>query len=139
MRLAGCVIQTPCTLVEDVTFENVQDTGVRLGSLGDFREGPPPYNALVRNCRIDGCRTGVAAWLRMCDRAKRKWFDVACAPIRGLDLVGVSVAHATRAAYDFSNAGDVRLVDCTANGRAVDVADVKTARVENLKIENTKE
>ena len=75
----------------------------------------------------------------MCDRAKRKWFDVACAPIRGLDLVGVSVVHATRAAYDFSNAGDVRLVDCTANGRAVDVADVKTARVENLKIENTKE
>ena len=139
VRLAGCVIQTPCTLVEDVTFENVQDTGVRLGSLGDFREGPPPYNALVRNCRIDGCRTGVAAWLRMCDRAKTKWFDVACAPIRGLDLVGVSVVHATRAAYDFSNAGDVRLVDCTVNGRAVDVADVKTARVENLKIENTKE
>lgn len=133
-RLTGCVIQTPCTLVEDVTFENIQDSGVRIGALGDYLEGPPPYNVQVRNCRIDGCKTGLSAWLRMRDRAKQTWFDLPGAPIRGLEFVGNAVAHAGRAAYDFSNVGDVRFMDNTVDGRAAGEADVKAARVENLRI-----
>ena len=35
----------------DITVENVK-TGFRINALGEFREGPPPQNVIVRNCRV---------------------------------------------------------------------------------------
>lgn len=132
-RLAGCVIQSPCSLVEDVTFEGIQSEGVRLGALGDWVEGPPPYNVLVKGCRLDGCRVGISAWLRMQDRAKTTWFDPHGAPMRGLDVVGNDVRGALRAAYEFSNAGDVRFVGNRIDGRPAGEADVKTKNVDGIR------
>ena len=134
-RLTGCVVQTPCALVEDVAFENMQDAGVRVSALGDCMEGPPPYNVLVRNCRVDGCKTGLSAWLRMRDRAKKTWLEPAAAVMRDLEFVDNAVNHAAQAAYDFRNVGGLRLVGNRVDGRAVTVSDVRAAKVEGLSVE----
>ena len=104
-RLAGNVVQTSTALFEGNTYENLHE-GVRLGALGDYKEGPPPYNVLVRNCRFERTTTGLTAWLRMCDQAKTKWFEVKCAPIRGVDAVDNAFWGIGRTAVDFRNAGD---------------------------------
>ena len=131
-RLAGCVVQSPCTLVEDVSFEDIQGEGVRLGALGDYLEGPPPYNVLVRGCRMDDCRVGISAWLRMRDRATGAWQDPQGAPMRGLEFVGNDVRRAQRAAYEFSNAGDIRFAGNGLDGRPAGESDVKTKKVEDV-------
>lgn len=87
-RLSGLVLQSPCLLVEDCTFEHVLDSCVRLGALGDYREGPPPYNALIRNCRISDCRAGICSWIRMCDMTKTKWSKELASPMRGIEIEG---------------------------------------------------
>ncbi len=86
-RLAGLVLQSPCLLVEDCTFEHIRE-GVRLGALGDYKEGPPPYNALIRNCRFSDCNTGVTSWMRMCDSTKTKWSKELTSPMRGIEIDG---------------------------------------------------
>lgn len=87
-RLSGLVLQSPCLLVEDCTFEHIRDTGVRLGALGDYKEGPPPYNALIRNCRFSDCLVGVSSWMRMCDETKTKWSKDLASPMRGIEVEG---------------------------------------------------
>lgn len=44
--LCGSVIQVPNVLLEDNRYEGLCE-GVRLGALGDCREGPPPYNVIL--------------------------------------------------------------------------------------------
>ena len=51
-RCAGLVLQNSNTLVENCVVENVK-VGFRINALGDFREGPPPQNVIVRNCRFN--------------------------------------------------------------------------------------
>lgn len=104
-RLAGNVVQTPTALFEDNTYENLNE-GLRLGALGDYKEGPSPYNVLVRNCRFERTTVGLTAWLRMCDSSKSKWFDVKCAPIRGIDADNNVFRQIGSVAVDFRNAGD---------------------------------
>ena len=87
-RLAGLVLQSPCLLIEDCSFDHIRDSGVRLGALGDCKEGPPPYNALIRNCRFSDCRTGISSWIRMCDETKTKWSKDLASPMRGIEVEG---------------------------------------------------
>lgn len=113
-RLAGNVVQTPTALFEDNVYENVCE-GVRLGALGDCKEGPPPYNVLVRGCRFSRMETGLAAWLRMFDEATQKRCEVNCAPIRGIDARDNVFSDIAGAALDFRYAGD-----CTFSGNRFD-------------------
>ena len=87
-RLAGLVLQTPCLLVERCVFDHIRDSGVRLGALGDCMEGPPPYNALIRDCRFSDCGTGISSWIRMYDKANAKWSKDLASPIRGIEIEG---------------------------------------------------
>ncbi|MBQ3289288.1 MAG: hypothetical protein IJH50_07765 [Kiritimatiellae bacterium] len=87
-RLAGLVLQSPCLLVENCSFGHIRDSSIRLGALGDYMEGPPPYNALIRNCRFSDCGTGISSWIRMCDKTKTKWSKDLASPMRGIEIDG---------------------------------------------------
>ena len=110
-RLAGAVIQTPLVLVEDTVFSNIKNECVRLGALGDWHEGPPPYSVLIRNCRFSDSGTGVGSWLRMCDETKTVWHPVRSAPVRGIELVENHYANLDVADVSFRHAADVRRRD----------------------------
>ena len=109
-RLAGSVIQTSSSLVENNTYENFHE-GLRVGALGDYKEGPPPYNVLIRGNRFSQTAVGLTAWLRMCDATKTKWFDVLCAPIRGLNVQGNTFTGIRDVAIDLKNVGDSVFAD----------------------------
>ena len=104
-RLAGNVVQTSASLFENNVYENFHE-GIRIGALGDYKEGPPPYNVLVKECRFMRLEKGLTAWIRMCDEAKKKWFEIKCAPIRGVDVRNNAFGDVAGAALDFKNSGD---------------------------------
>ena len=106
-RLAGNVVQTSSSLFESNVYFNVSE-GVRIGALGDYKEGPPPYNVLVRGCRFERTEVGLTAWIRICDETKTKWYKVACAPIRGIDVRDNVFADIAGTAVSFRHAGDCR-------------------------------
>ena len=110
-RLAGLVLQSPCILVENCAFDHIRDAGIRMGALGDCKEGPPPYNVLIRDCRISGCREGIASWIRMCDATKATWSKELASPMRGIELSGNSFDASVQKQYSLSNALDVRYVE----------------------------
>lgn len=106
-RLSGLVLQSPCLLVEDCTFEHIGASGIRLGALGDYKEGPPPYNALIRGCHVTDCRTGITSWIRMCDETKTRWSKELASPIRGIDLIGNRFDSTVATPVSMKNATEV--------------------------------
>lgn len=107
-RLSGLVLQTECILVENCTFEHIRASGIRMGALGDFKEGPPPYNVLIRNCRISDCRTGITSWIRMWDATKTAWSKELASPMRGIELYGNMFDASVQNPYSLSHVLDVR-------------------------------
>lgn len=103
-RLAGLVIQSPCVLIENCTVEHIRDSGIRMGALGDYKEGPPPYNVLIRNCRISDCRTGITSWIRMFDPAKAVWSKELASPMRGIEIEGCKFGDGVRTTVSLKNA-----------------------------------
>ena len=89
---------------QGIQFEHIRESGVRLGALGDYMEGPPPYNALIRNCRFSDCGTGVSSWIRMCDREKTKWSKDLASPMRGIEIEGCSFEDCVSAQVSLKNA-----------------------------------
>ena len=104
-RLAGNVVQTSTALYENNVYVNVAE-GLRIGALGDYAEGPPPYNVLVRGCRFERTTVGLTAWLRMRGKAGKGWGTVRCAPIRGIEVRGNVFDDIPETAVKFRNAGD---------------------------------
>lgn len=103
-RLAGCVLQSPNVILENTRFVNIFQ-GVRLGALGDYYEGPPPYNVLVRNCNFKNLQEGLTCWIRM--MAPKGGFEtVRCAPIRALEVVDNTFTAISRCAVDIKHTGD---------------------------------
>ncbi len=51
-RNCGPVIQCDNALLENCTIENMESHAVKIGAFSTWREGPPPVNVLMRNCKI---------------------------------------------------------------------------------------
>lgn len=51
-RNCGPVIQCDNALVENVTIANIESFASKIGAFTTWREGPPPINVLMRNCKI---------------------------------------------------------------------------------------
>ena len=99
MRGCGIVLQGANMLVEDTTLSNVW-MGVRLGALVSYKEGPPPYNVLVRNNRIADVDIGICSQVQVSDGRAAK-----AATIRGCRFEGNSVSNARAAAFKMENLG----------------------------------
>ena len=84
-RLCGYVLESPNVLIENCQIINTLE-GVRLSALGDCKEGPPPYNVLVKDCKFQGMTDGFTCWIRMLAE-KGGWSEIQCAPIRGVECI----------------------------------------------------
>ena len=102
------MIQTPDVIVENCRTFNVWQEGVRMSFLGDFGEGPPPYNVLVRNCTVEKCRAGVVGHYRYSADGRKTWANAAAAPIRGVEVEGCAFRNLSGAALDFNHSADCR-------------------------------
>ncbi len=107
-RWTGVVIQTPDVIVENCRLFNVWQEGVRMSFLGDFNEGPSPYNVLVRNCVVEKCRDGIVGRYRHSGDGRKTWAKATAAPIRGIEVEGCEFHHLSGAAFAFNNSGDCR-------------------------------
>ena len=107
-RWTGVVIQTPDVIVEDCRLYNLWQEGVRMSFLGDFSEGPSPYNVLVRNCTIEKCRDGVVGRYRHSGDGRKTWAKATAAPIRGVEVTGCVFRGIFGAAFAFDHSGDCR-------------------------------
>lgn len=110
-RWTGVVIQTPDVIVEDCRTCNVWQEGVRMSFLGDFGEGPPPYNVLVRNCTVERCRDGVVGHYRYSGDGRKTWANATAAPIRGIEVEGCAFRDISAVALEFNHSGDCRFRD----------------------------
>ncbi len=99
MRGCGIVLQGANMLVEDTTISNVW-MAIRLGALVKYKEGPPPYNVLVRGNRIDDVDFGIVSNVQVSDLGSAR-----AAPIRGCGFHGNSVSNARSAAFKMANLG----------------------------------
>ena len=104
-RLAGNVIQTSNVILENNRYFNLHE-GVRIGALGDFQEGPPPYNVLVNKCEFKRMDVGLTCWLRMLNPEKNGWTVIRCAPIRAVEGVGNAFSDIPGIAVEVKNTGD---------------------------------
>jgi len=104
-RLAGNVIQTSNVILENNRYFNLHE-GVRIGALGDFQEGPPPYNVLVNKCDFQRLDVGLTCWLRMLNAEKNGWVTVKCAPIRAVEGISNTFFDISVIAVDVKNTGD---------------------------------
>lgn len=111
-RLAGNVVQTSTALYENNVYVNLLE-GIRLGALGDCKEGPPPYNVLVRGCRFERTVVGLTGWFRMHTKEKGWTRNFACAPLRGIDVYDNTFVDIPDVAVSFRNAGDCRFAGNT--------------------------
>ena len=111
-RLAGTVIQTGCALVENNRYENIKE-GVRLGALGDFREGPAPHNVMVSGCTVDGADFGLWTWIRTYDPVKKCEIKPDTLAICGVDAIGNSFSHIATEAIRLRNVCDLSLEGST--------------------------
>lgn len=107
-RWTGVVIQTPDVIVENCRIFNLWQEGVRMSFLGDFNEGPPPYNVLVRNCAVEKCRDGVVGRYRHSADGRRTWANATAAPIRGIEVENCAFRNLSGAAFAFDHSGDCR-------------------------------
>ena len=103
-RWTGVVIQTPNVLVENCTFDNLWQEAVRMCFYGDWNEGIPPYNVMVRNCRVSDCGGGVITRYQHSSDGRKTWAKPVAAPIRAVEVTGCSFENTPRGAllFDFS-------------------------------------
>ena len=99
MRGCGIVLQGANMLVENTTISNVW-MAIRLGALIKYKEGPPPYNVLVRDNRVADVDLGIVSNVQVSDLGSAK-----AAPIRGCRFEGNIVSDAATAAFQMSNLG----------------------------------
>jgi hypothetical protein len=107
-RWTGVVIQTPDAIVENCHILNVWQEGVRMSFLGDFSEGPSPYNVLVRNCTVEKCGNGVVGHYRHSADGRKTWANATAAPIRAVEVVGCTFRDIPGTALKFDHSGDCR-------------------------------
>ena len=110
MRGCGIVLQGANMLVENTTISNVW-MAIRLGALIKYKEGPPPYNMLVRNNRIADVDLGIVANVQVSDLGSAR-----AALIRGCLFEGNTVSNAASAAFQMSNLGYSEFSGNHANG-----------------------
>ena len=139
-RWSGSVIQSPQVLIEDCTFEGIRNECVRLGALGNWREGPPPYAVLIRSCRFAASGTGVGSWIEMFSLKDGTKSAVTVAPVRGVDIEDCVFERLAVAPVSLKNATDVRLVGNRVDGAALsperDVVRQTSERVSAVKSES---
>lgn len=139
-RWSGSVIQSPQALIEDCTYEGVRNECIRLGALGNWREGPPPYAVRIRSCRFAASGTGVGSWIEMFSPEDGTKSDVTVAPVRGVDIEDCVFERLAVAPVSLKNATDVRLVGNRVDGAALsperDVVRQTSARVSAVKSES---
>jgi hypothetical protein len=71
MRNNALVLQVPNLLVESNRISHVW-SAIRLGGLIKYKEGPPPYNAIVRGNRISDADFGITTQFQVQDRGPAK-------------------------------------------------------------------
>lgn len=71
MRGTALVLQGPDVLVESNRISHVW-SAIRLGGLVKYKEGPPPYNAIVRGNRISDVDFGITTQFQVQDRGSAK-------------------------------------------------------------------
>jgi len=120
-RWTGVVLQTPDALVENCEFDNIWQEAVRPCFYGDFNEGIPPYNVLIRNCRVRDCCSGVFCRYRHSADGRKTWAKPAVAPIRGIEVSGCDFRGTPLGAIVFEHAGDCRTSDNRFDGRGKDI------------------
>lgn len=134
-RWSGNVIQSPQVLIEDCTYSDIKNECVRLGALGNWREGPPPYSVLIRNCRFTASGAGVGSWIEMFSLDRQIKQNVSTAPIRGVDVENCVFGSMDVAPVSLKNATDVRLVGNRVNGAALSLeGDVVRETCERVKV-----
>lgn len=125
MRGCGIVLQGANMLVEDTTISNVW-MAIRLGALVKYKEGPPPYNVLVRNNRIADVDFGIVSNVQVSDLGSAR-----AAPIRGCLFDGNRVSNAASAAFQIANMG------CsTFSGNQTGGGRVRFSRCEHLDLDS---
>ena len=107
-RWTGVVIQTPDAIVENCRIRNTWQEGVRMSFLGDFNEGPSPYNVLVRNCTVEKCNDGVVGNYRHSGDGRKTWANATAAPIRAVEVEGCAFRDIPGTAFRFNHSGDCR-------------------------------
>ena len=105
-RWTGVVLQTPNALVENCTFDNLWQEAVRMCFFGDWNEGLPPYNVLVRNCRVSDCGGGVITRYQHSSDGRKTWAKPVASPIRAIDVTGCTFRNTPRGALVFACSGD---------------------------------
>ena len=125
MRGCGIVLQGANMLVEDTTISNVW-MAIRLGALVKYKEGPPPYNVLVRNNRIADVDFGIVSNVQVSDLGSAR-----AAPIRGCLFDGNRVSNAASAAFQIANMGY-----STFSGNQTGGGRVRFSRCEHLDLDS---
>ena len=73
---------------------------------GDWNEGLPPYNVLVRNCRVSDCGGGVITRYQHSSDGRKTWAKPVASPIRAIDVTGCTFRNTPRGALVFACSGD---------------------------------
>ena len=99
---------------------------IRLGALVKYKEGPPPYNVLVRNNRIADVDFGIVSNVQVSDLGSAR-----AAPIRGCLFDGNRVSNAASAAFQMANMGY-----STFSGNQTSGGRVRFSRCEHLDLDS---
>jgi len=105
MRGTGVVIQSAHALVENNVFSNIWHA-IHLGGLVKYKEGPPPYNAVVRENVASDVEIGFETGYQVQNGGMAQ-----TAPIRRCLFTSNRVEKATSAGYAFYNLGYATLRD----------------------------
>jgi len=103
-RNNAVVIQASSSLVENGYFENMNAIGIRIGSFSSWREGPSPFNVIIRNNKIRNTNYGI--YTQACIFNGNSNLPL----ITGLNIVNNNIANASQPLVFFSS-GEIFLKD----------------------------
>ena len=149
IRNNGIVVQGANTLIENNTLKAINWTGINIGALVKYQEGPPPYNIIIRNNKIEDVSLGFSCKFEVSNSKPAE-----TAPIVGVCLENNEIRNASKMMLNIYNmsasvirnnqfygkAGMIKLTSCkdlqitgnTLNGQALATGEIDEIQCSNI-------